>query len=154
MTTAVKSGLEGVVVAESYICSIDGERGTLSYRGIDIGELAENSTYEETVYLLWYGELPTEAELRAFRARLSEERQVDEIVWQIVESLPGRPLPMEALRTAVSALSCCDPDTNGYSREAHVSKAIRLTTRLPIMVANYMRHLQGEERVEPDPEGC
>jgi len=152
MTTVVKSGLEGVVVAESAICAIDGQEGTLSYRGIDIGELAENSTYEETVYLLWFGQLPTEPELEAFCARLSAERKVDDIVWQIVESLPDSPPPMEALRTAVSALSCCDPDVNEYGREANLNKAVRLTTRLPIMVANYKRHLEGQERVEPDPD--
>ena len=53
MTTTVQSGLEGIVVAESRICAIDGQAGTLCYRGIDIGDLAEQSTYEETVYLLW-----------------------------------------------------------------------------------------------------
>jgi citrate synthase len=152
VTTEVKSGLEGVIVAESAVCAIDGQEGTLSYRGIDIGELAENSTYEETVYLLWFGRLPTEAELEAFSARLSAERKVHEIVWQIVESLPDSPPPMEALRTAVSALSCCDPDVNEYGREANLNKAVRLTTRLPIMVANYKRHITGQERVEPDPD--
>jgi len=151
MTTAVQSGLEGIVVAESRICAIDGQAGTLSYRGIDIGDLADHSSYEETVYLLWYGALPDRKELEAFTSRLRSERVVDEIVWQIVESLPDTPPPMEALRTAVSALSCCDPDVGDYGREANLNKALRLTTRLPIIVAFYQRHLDGLERVHPDP---
>ncbi|MBN1641813.1 MAG: citrate synthase [Anaerolineae bacterium] len=151
MLQDVRSGLEGIVVAESTICAIDGQAGTLCYRGIDIGDLAQQSTYEETVYLLWYGELPTAEQLEAFRARLSAERTVDETVWQILVSLPGRPPPMEALRTAVSALSCSDPDVGDYGREANLNKALRLTTRLPIIVAYYQRHLDGLERVEPDP---
>jgi citrate synthase len=125
--------------------------GTLGYRGIDIGDLADHSTYEETVYLLWYGELANRARLDEFRAKLATERKVDETVWQILVSLPGRPPPMEALRTAVSALSCCDPDVDNYGREANLNKAIRLTTRLPIIVAYYQRHLDGKERVDPDP---
>jgi citrate synthase len=152
VVTGVRSGLEGVVVAESAVCAIDGQTGTLSYRGIDIGELAENSTYEETAYLLWFGQLPTADELEAHCARLAAERRVPDIVWQIVESLPDSPPPMEALRTAVSALSCCDPDVNEFGREANLNKAVRLTTRLPIMVANYKRHLEGQVRVEPDAE--
>jgi citrate synthase len=151
MQKDVKSGLEGIVVAESSICAIDGQAGTLCYRGIDIGDLAEHSTYEETVYLLWYGELPSAEDLEAFRARLCAERTVDETVWQILVSLPGRPPPMEALRTAVSALSCSDPDVGDYGRQANLNKALRLTTRLPLIVAYYQRHLEGSERVEPDP---
>ena len=147
----MQSGLEGIVVAESQICAIDGQEGTLCYRGIDIGSFAEHSTYEETVYLLWYGDLPSQAELDAFKSTLAAERRVDEIVWQILVSLPGRPPPMEALRTAVSALSCFDPDVGNYGREANLNKAVRLTTRLPVIVTQYQRHLEGREQVDPDP---
>ena len=152
MKTAVQSGLEGIVVAESRICAIDGQNGTLCYRGVDIGDLAKHSTYEETVYLLWFGKLPSQAELDEFRTRLTSERRVDEIIWQIIESLPGSPPPMEALRTAVSALSCCDSDVGNYGREANLNKAVRLTTRLPMIVTFYYRHLDGKSRVDPDPD--
>jgi citrate synthase len=151
MTAQVQSGLEGIVVAESQICAIDGEKGTLCYRGIDIGDLAQNSTYEETIYLLWYGQLPTREELDAFTAQLRAERSFDGNIRPILASLPGRPPPMEALRTAVSALSCCDPDVEDYGREANLNKALRLTTRLPIIATFYQRHLEGKEHVEPDP---
>ena len=67
MSTAVAGkGLEGIVAANSGICWIDGEAGVLAYRGIDIHELAENSTFEETTYLLWNGILPNQLELREF----------------------------------------------------------------------------------------
>ncbi len=151
MNAQVQSGLEGIVVAESEICAIDGERGTLTYRGIDIGDLARHSTYEETIYLLWYGHLPTQVELDAFTARLRAERSFDGNIRPILTSLPGRPPPMEALRTAVSALSCCDPDVDDYAHEANLNKAIRLTTRLPIIATFYQRHLEGKGHIEPDP---
>ena len=151
MKAQVQSGLEGIVVAESQICAIDGEKGTLCYRGVDIGDLAQHSTYEETVYLLWYGHLPTREELDGFTARLRAERSFDGNIRPILASLPGRPPPMEALRTAVSALSCCDPEVEDYGREANLNKALRLTTRLPIIATFYQRHLEGKEHVEPDP---
>jgi len=151
MKAQVQSGLEGIVVAESQICAIDGEKGTLCYRGVDIGDLAQHSTYEETVYLLWYGHLPTREELDGFTARLRAERSFDGNIRPILASLPGRPPPMEALRTAVSALSCCDPEVEDYGHEANLNKALRLTTRLPIIATFYQRHLEGKEHVEPDP---
>jgi citrate synthase len=151
MATVAKEGLEGFVVADSKICAIDGERGRIQYRGIDIGELAQRSTYEETAYLLWFGELPTSDQLEAFRARLAAERELDESIWFTLTSLPGIPQPMEALRTLVSALSCCDPDNGDNAWEANLSKAIRLTAKMPTIVAYYHRHLCGEGRIAPDP---
>ena len=76
-TTNAPKGLEGVVATTSSICFIDGERGVLAYRGIDIHELADNSTFEETCYLLWFGKLPSRAELKDLRERLGEERKLD-----------------------------------------------------------------------------
>jgi citrate synthase len=151
MKAKVQSGLEGIVVAESQICAIDGEKGTLCYRGVDIGDLAQNSTYEETVYLLWYGQLPTRRELDGFTDQLRAERSFDGNIRPILASLPGRPPPMEALRTAISALSCCDPETEDYGHEANLNKALRLTTRLPIIATFYQRLLEKKEHVEPDP---
>lgn len=151
MAIMTKEGLEGFVVTQSEICSIDGELGRIQYRGIDIGDLAQRSTYEETVYLLWFGELPSEEKLEAFKARLAAERSLDEGIWDTLTALPGVPRPMESLRTVVSALSCCDPDNGDNDREANVNKAIRLTAKMPTIVAYYHRHLRGEERVYPDP---
>jgi len=147
----VKEGLEGFVVTNSKICGIDGQRGRIQYRGIDIGKLANRSTYEETVYLLWFGELPTQNQLETFKARLAAERELDEGIWNTLTSLPGRPRPMEALRTVVSALSCCDPHIDDHTREGNINKAIRLTAKIPTIAAYYHRYLEGLERVHPDP---
>ena len=150
-TIAMKEGLEKVVVTSSKICFIDGQKGIIRYRGIDIGELARYSTYEETVYLLWFGKLPTQTELDAFKAKLATERELDEAIWDTLTSLPGGPRPMEALRTMVSALSCCDPHINDHTPEGNIEKAIRLTAKIPTIAAYYHRYLEGLERVRPNP---
>src|ERR1700726_115074 len=98
-------GLEGIVATTSSICFIDGEAGVLSYRGIDIHELATSSTFEETTYLLWFGKLPNQDELTAFSAELARARELDHRVVEFLRSVPPSATPMETLRTAVSLLS-------------------------------------------------
>ena len=151
MSETVGRGLEGIVVANSALCFIDGQKGVLRYRGIDIGELAMYSSYEETAYLLWFGELPTRSQLDEFQARLAAEREVDDTTWRMLTSFPCWPAPMEALRTTVSALSSCDPHAGDDSREANISKAIHLMAKMPTIVAYYHRYSEGKERVHPDP---
>ena len=91
MSTAVAGkGLEGIVAANSGICWIDGEAGILSYRGIDIHELAEHSTFEETTYLLWNGLLPNELALREFSAQLALARSLDQRIIDMLRSLSHR----------------------------------------------------------------
>src|SRR5580693_1864916 len=103
-------GLEGIVATNSSICYIDGDRGVLAYRGIDIHELADHSTFEETCYLLWYGKLPTRAELSALQERMAAERKLDPLIITLLRQAPRSAVPMHVLRTAVSALSFYDPD--------------------------------------------
>jgi citrate synthase len=119
---------------------------------MDIAELARSSSYEETAYLLWFGELPTQSQLDDFRARLAAERELDDSVWRMLTSFPCWPMPMEALRTAVSALSSCDPHAGEDSPEANVNKAIHLMAKMPTIVAYYHRHSIGKEQVHPDPQ--
>jgi citrate synthase len=152
MSKGAGKGLEGIAVAESAISSIDGQKGTLRYRGIDIGELATNASYEETAYLLWFGELPTGGQLTELRDKLAASRELDESVWNMLLSFPCWPQPMEALRTAVSALSSCDPYAGDESREANINKAVYITAKMPTIVAHYHRHSTGQERVRSDPE--
>src|SRR5438067_11103543 len=109
---APTEGLEGIVAATSGICWIDGETGVLSYRGIDIHELAAHSTFEETCYLLWNGRLPNRAELDNVRKELADARVLDPAILKLVRELPRHGLPMEALRTASSALSFYHRDEN------------------------------------------
>lgn len=150
-TTTLTRGLEGVVAANSSICYIDGEAGVLAYRGIDIHELADNSTFEETCYLLWFGKLPTRAQLIDLNKRLAAERKLDPTIIQMMRELPKSALPMEVLRTAVSALSFYDPDAEKVDHDSNVAKSIRLTSQIAMIVAAFDRIRKGKEVVQPDP---
>ena len=151
MSTAVAGkGLAGVVAANSGVCWIDGDAGVLSYRGLDIHELAEKSTFEETTYLLWFGSLPTRAELDEFRKRLTEARTLHPKIIDLLRSFPATATPMEVLRTAVSALSCYDPDEAHNDHDANVSKSYRLTAQIAMLVATYDRLRKGKDVVAPD----
>jgi len=143
-------GLEGVVATTSSICYIDGEQGVLAYRGIDIHELADNSTFEETCYLLWFGKLPTRDELKKLRERLAQERKLDPAIISLLRTAPKTALPMDVLRTSVSALGFYDADDKKNDHEANVNKAIRLTSQIAMIVAAYDRIRKGQPVVEPD----
>jgi citrate synthase len=149
-THASKGGLEGVVATTSSICYIDGDQGVLAYRGIDIHELADNSNFEETCYLLWFGRLPKRNELKDLHDRLAEERKLDASILNLMRMAPKHALPMDVLRTAVSALSFYDPEEKNNDREANVHKAIRLTSQIAMIVAAYDRIRKGKNVVEPD----
>src|SRR6516225_3364364 len=99
----VKVGLQDVVIATSGICSIDGQGGKLTYRGYDIHDLAQHSSFEEVVYLLWYGRLPRQNELEELRLQLAENRPISAEMVDLLKRLPPPQHPMETLRTAVSA---------------------------------------------------
>jgi citrate synthase len=151
MSTAVAGkGLEGIVAANSGICWIDGEAGVLAYRGIDIHELAENSGFEETTYLLWNGRLPNEFDLREFTSQLALARSLDKRIVELLKSFPTSATPMEVLRTAVSALSFYDADEKDNSHDANVRKAYNLTAQIAMIVAIYDRIRKGKEIIPPD----
>jgi citrate synthase len=149
-TTQSPKGLEGIVATTSKICYIDGERGVLAYRGIDIHELADHSNFEETCYLLWFGKLPTRQELRELHERLAEQRKLDPSIITLLRNVPRHALPMDVLRTAVSALSFYDPEEKNNDHDANVDKAIRITSQIAMIVAAYDRVRKGHSVVEPD----
>ena len=149
-TAVVGKGLEGIVAANSGICWIDGDAGVLAYRGIDIHELAENSTFEETTYLLWNGMLPNQFALREFTAQLALARSLDKGIVELMKNFPTSATPMEVLRTAVSALSFYDADEKDNSHDANVRKAYNLTAQIAMIVAIYDRIRKGKEIVPPD----
>jgi citrate synthase len=148
----VKLGLQDVVIDNSEICSIDGERGILTYRGYDVKDLAEHSTFEEVVYLLWYGRLPKRAELDELAEQLAENRPVAAEIIDLMKRLPPPQHSMEMLRTIVSALSLYDPEAEDMSLEANRRKALRLTGQIGTIVAAFGRIRDGKEPVEPDPK--
>ena len=151
MSTAVAGkGLEGVVAANSGVCWIDGDAGVLAYRGVDIHELANQSTFEETTCLLWLGRLPNRAELDDFRRKLVEARSIDPKMIELLRSFPRNAAPMEVLRTAVSALSFYDPDESNNGHDANLRKSFRLTAQIPMIVAIYDRLRKDRPLIEPD----
>jgi len=151
MSTAVAGkGLEGIVAANSGICWIDGEAGVLSYRGIDIHELAVKSTFEETTYLLWNGMLPNELALREFSTQLALAREIDLRIIDMLRGFPKSATPMEVLRTAVSALSFYDADEKDNSHDSNVRKCYHLTAQIAMIVAIYDRLRKGLNIVPPD----
>lgn len=144
-------GLEGIVATTSSICFIDGEAGVLSYRGIDIHELASRSTFEETAYLLWNGRLPTTAELEQFSRELAEARQLHPKILDLLRSVPITASPMEVLRTAVSLLSTYDAPTHDTSHQANLRKSFQLTAQIPMIVALFDRIRKSKPLIEADP---
>jgi citrate synthase len=149
--TVAGKGLAGVVAANSGICWIDGDAGVLAYRGIDIHELAEKSTFEEITYLLWFGQLPTKQQLADFNQKLVAARQLNPKVLDLLRSFPASANSMEVLRTVVSALSLYDADESDNGHDANVRKSLRLTSQIAMLVAAYDRLRKGKAVVEPDP---
>ncbi len=152
MTTPAETfseGLQDIIAAESSICLIDGKNSKLSYRGYDIHELCEKSTFEEVVYLLHYGRLPSKKALADFSASLAAEREIPKALEQTVLSFPKSANPMAVLRTAISLLSFYDADAEDKSVEANFRKAIRLIAKTPTLVAVYERGRKGLPVVPP-----
>ncbi len=146
------AGLRDVVAAPSSICFIDGEKGILIYGGYNIHELAENSTFEEVIFLLWNGRLPKTDELAALNAELAANRAVPAEIIAMLKAFPKTAVPMDALRTAVSALAFYDPDKGDNSPEARHRQAVRLTGQVATIVAAIDRIRNGNEPLEPKPE--
>ncbi len=130
-----KAGLEDVVAAKSAICDVNGTEGRLIYRGYDIHDLAQHATFEEVVYLLWYGRLPQKKELDNFVTELTANRALPLGIVEMMQNFPSGSQPMDVLRTVVSALSLYDPDSDNNNREANIRKAIRLTSQIPTIIA-------------------
>ena len=150
----VKKGLEDVLVAESELSYIEGEEGRLVYRGYSIDDLAREASYEEVLYLLWYGELPTAAILEQFREAMAANRQLEDGVLQVVRELTAQDAaPMGVLRTVVSALAAYDTDAadeaDPQNLVANIRKGRRVTAKLPTALAAYVRLRNGQEPVTP-----
>ena len=141
--------LSGVVVAESAVSSIDPDAGVLMYRGYDIADLAERSTYEDTAYLLLHGELPTESEKEGFARELAD-RRLPAAVADAVDRSASSAAPMDMVRTAASTLSFSADRPGATDREADLTAATRLIAQLPTAIARHHRRRWGLDPVEPD----
>jgi citrate synthase len=142
-------GLKGVVAADTNICDVDGDAGKLIYRGYNIHELAKKSTFEETAYLLFKGELPTSKQLAEFNKVLVHHREIEPPVLAFLKTIPRNTPPMAALRSAVSMSGVYDPIAEDDSPEANFEKSIRLTAEMTTIVAAIRRLEAGLEPVAP-----
>jgi citrate synthase len=145
----IHRGLKDVYFERSALTSIDGKAGELTYRGYSIHDLAQNSTFEETAYLLLRGELPTRPQLEGFNGTLEAARRLPPAILEIVTAIKTAH-PMDVLRTAVSALSAFDPQVDDSSHEATISKGVRLMAQVPMIVAAHARIRNGDAPLAPD----
>jgi len=144
-----QAGLRGVVVGDTTVSYVDGERGHLIYRGIDIHDLAQHSTFDEVAYLLWYKALPTKAHLDEFRRDLAQRRALPEPLLRILREIPRDATPMDVLRTAVSALALFDPHAKEITPESNLEKSRTLKAVFPTILAAYYRLAKGEQPILP-----
>ena len=142
-------GLKGIIAADTKICDVDGDLGKLIYRGYNIHDLAKNSSFEETAYLLFKGELPSSSELAEFNKVLVHHREIEPPVLAFLKTLPRHTPPMTALRSAVSMSGVYDPIAEDDSAEANFEKSIRLTAEMTTIVAAIQRIQAGLEPIAP-----
>ncbi len=144
-----KGGLEGVVACSTTISKVLGEEGRLCYHGYDIADLAEHATFAEVAYLLWFGRLPGMTELRSFQDMFTGAIQLPAETAMILRMFPRHATPMEMLRTAASSLGHWDPDSGNTNLDACMRKAIRITTRIPLLITAHHRLRNGLEPIRP-----
>ncbi|QDU67942.1 citrate/2-methylcitrate synthase [Engelhardtia mirabilis] len=144
-------GLAGVPAAESAISYIDGAAGILQYRGYRIEELAVESTFEETAWLLMEGELPTAAQLESFRKELGQHRELPSPLVSMLHDMPKDAHPMAVLQAAVAALGACEPRVPFGDEAAFRGAWLRLLSAVPSIVATHERFRRGQDPISPDP---
>ena len=148
-TETVARGLEGVNVAATKLCRIDGQKGELIYSGYDIYDLAAHSTFEEVAFLLWNLRLPTASELATLKTELLAERNLSDLNSRQLREIVGQIRPMRALEMAVITAGALDPQSSDLTNAQLKKTAARLTALMPTVLATYHRLRQGLEPVPP-----
>ncbi|MHA2203946.1 MAG: citrate/2-methylcitrate synthase, partial [Candidatus Hodarchaeales archaeon] len=143
------TGLRGVEVSDTNICLIEGEQGNLFYRGYNIQDLAEHSTYEEIVYLLIYGQLPTTAQIDEFNVALGSNREIPEEVIEQLRQTPTNTPTMSVLQSSLALLAGFDPEVTDESKESHRRMAIRIIAKIPTIVATWERIKNDKKPIAP-----
>lgn len=144
-TADIKKGLAGVVVDTTAISKVVPETNSLTYRGYPVQDLAAHCSFEQVAFLLWRGELPTDAELALFSQRERASRRIDRSMLSLLTKLPDNCHPMDVVRTAISFLGAEDPDEDDDS--ANRAKSLRMLAVLPTIVAVDMRRRRGLEPI-------
>ncbi len=147
----VHAGLEDIVALSSKICFIDGKQGRLIYEGYDIRDLAARSTFEEVAHLLWYGRLPTEAQLAELKAHFVHLRVLPAALADEIDVFPVSANPMDILRTAVSALALFEPAETRPGASS-IGGAQRLTAVIPTIIGQFHRRRTGRSPPAPRPD--
>ena len=142
-------GLRNIEVADTKICSIDGENGKLIYRGYDILDLANHSTYEETAFLLLFGDLPIKEELDDFNSKLTESRRIPDSVTKNMKNKPVTAHPMDVLQSSILDLADYDRNRLDEGKNANIERAISLIAKIPTIVAAWDRVRNNKDVVEP-----
>lgn len=150
--TDIPAGLADVPVARSAISHIDGKRALLSYRGIPVEQLAKDSSFEETAWLLLKGDLPTQRQLADFHHELRQRRKVHYKLIEALKCLPAEGHPMDALQASVAALGMFYPTRDVTDAAANWEATLRLIAAMPTLVAAFARLRKGETPVEPNPD--
>ncbi|HQX62838.1 MAG TPA: citrate/2-methylcitrate synthase [Thermomicrobiales bacterium] len=150
--TAAAAGLEGLVVAQTQLSSVNGTEGILTYRGYNINDLAGNVRFEEVMYLLWYGALPTRVQLDELSNSIHHHRQLSSDVLNTIRALPRTGAPIDSLKVGVTALGMEDANQDDLSHEGLREKATRLAAAMPTVLAAYQRLRNGQEPIAPDTE--
>ena len=148
----VKKGLAGVVVDVTAVSMVNSDTNSLTYRGYPVQELAASCSFEEVAYLIWHGELPTDAQLDEFTQAERALRPVDSTTLGILSALPVDCHPMDVLRTAVSVIGASDLTYEDTSVAANLDRALNLMAKLPTIVAFDQRRRHGQEPIEPNPD--
>lgn len=152
MAQDVIPGLEGIPIAESAVSFVDGKAGRLEYRGIGIEQLAEHSTFEETSFLLLFGELPRRADLDTFKTELSTHRRLKYRIVDLLKCLPEGGHPMDVLQAAIAATGMFYPQRHHMDPDARRLACIRLISKTPTLVAAFDRLRKGDEHIAPRDE--
>jgi len=143
----LRVGLEGVAIAESAISSVNGEKGELIYRGEWVENITKGHTYEDIVYLLWYGHLPSPTEKASFKELLVANRQIPDYIKEVIQKLPKQIKPMAVLRTAISALS-----VPGDDWPPTYEQAIQILAKAPTILTYYYNLTNGLPERAPNPK--
>ena len=144
-------GLEGVVAATTRLCDLDGVHGRLAYDGYDIDDLARRAQFEEVVWLLWHGNLPSPADLEGFRTELADARALSPVMLRFLKLCPREMHPMRVLQSGIALLGALDPDAEDCSPEANRRKAARLVAQMATLTAAFHRVRSGKRPVTPRP---
>lgn len=136
-------GLEGIVANSTSLSDVLGQEGILIYAGYDINEIAGKASFEETIHLLWHGELPNHAQLDALCKKLRSARELPQPVVDFLRNAPKNAGPMDVIRTAVSMLGLYDANPKDESPEANYHRSVSITAKIPVITAYFHRARKG-----------